>query len=989
MRTTLLTLLSFFFLSTQAQQPHRELGYDKTNNLLTTIAFGYGNTVDKIIYSGRDQTLIKVNSYGFPSEMVNSVATVGFQYAGTRSVTVTQTVNGQTKKSDIALDSDKVLSYREEYKKFNQNPSGIAKIDDFLSKGGAKLIGRAVDLVTRDVKNGIGICFDEALNAAKQTQNPIIPVSTLEELSRLTNIPSLGDLVSDGYNELTENIADFFYKRAMDKYNAQKEANRTQNEARLELANVLLAEGHSPEEVSQLLRHTPATGQNSGQEAATPSHQGADSGRNRQDVSGGLDVGSGQATAPVGNSGPSAAGIPTRKQGSLETAYFYFDNPDGTIESFPEYTYPALRSRMLSISSSRYATPVKTGQLDGGLKQYEHLLNLFFGRQTRTTVFVFDGQESAQAAMMTTMLYSSSILGLWAALEEGMREKFSRELTKANIPHTTSATWKDAIKQGKPEELMFNGHEGGRIVNKIDLSNSWLSLMAGANIEIVLDNYFYYDQDYDKLVGVVFCYSNISNPKGKYEAAAQSAVKAISSFMGYADPTTGNTTLASMFEHRDMIDYFKQHFHLKKPSPPGNEKCVATFVGTPQDPAIELCGDTVCISIQCLISQDDDTGTGGQQPPTEAPEPPVYISDPPIGEPNPPVIGQEPPTEELAGAPTTHSSSKYAVIGQLNHASIEKPFAENDKYIYFMQASYEDNAVLAIDKSSGQLSEVVPGKRKADRPAIISIGAHGNDLYLDVEGRGVVRYNGKDVQTSELIHTIDRGFMDSFKKIVLSPNGRFLAYAGQNCHGYVFDLKEGNKLVKAFHDGFEDFLVTDDGDFFGVNNFRVLVYRNNGNTDGDATNVAEIGELLQDHPIAICQIGADIYIAGGRKVMKTDAKTFKWAETASLAGNGLKLYDGALAGSGTGFAYISDGNLNRFARFNVAGNAPTLMKKLSTGINVGRKLPLTVETASNIYIDSMDNVWMVESSGAGFVVVHNPRGIAGLKSLAGKFVQQK
>ena len=120
MRTTLLTLLSFFFLSTQAQQPHRELGYDKTNNLLTTIAFGYGNTVDKIIYSGRDQTLIKVNSYGFPSEMVNSVATVGFQYAGTRSVTVTQTVNGQTKKSDIALDSDLFIcvcgGYRGDFK---------------------------------------------------------------------------------------------------------------------------------------------------------------------------------------------------------------------------------------------------------------------------------------------------------------------------------------------------------------------------------------------------------------------------------------------------------------------------------------------------------------------------------------------------------------------------------------------------------------------------------------------------------------------------------------------------------------------------------------------------------------------------------------------------------------------------------------------------------------------------------------------------------
>ena len=115
----------------------------------------------------------------------------------------------------------------------------------------------------------------------------------------------------------------------------------------------------------------------------------------------------------------------------------------------------------------------------------------------------------------------------------------------------------------------------------------------------------------------------------------------------------------------------------------------------------------------------------------------------------------------------------------------------------------------------------------------------------------------------------------------------------------VIDLQEDNKLVKSFHDGFEDFLVTDDGDFFGVNNFRALVYRNNGNTDGDANDVTDMSELLKDHPATICQHGDDIYLVGGSKVMKTAAKEFQWTETTTTT-----------------------------------GKTPALTKKLATGLNV-------------------------------------------------------
>jgi hypothetical protein len=521
---------------------------------------------------------------------------------------------------------------------------------------------------------------------------------------------------------------------------------------------------------------------------------------------------------------------------------------------------------------------------------------------------------------------------------------------------------------------------------------------------MVFDNYFYYDKEYDKLVGVVFVYSEVSNPKDKYTAAAYTAIKALSGTLGYSDPTTSNTTLASMFEHRDMIDFFKKHFHLKKQqvvveNPP---KCVATYVGTPEQPAIDLCGDTLCISIECLINiQEQGGGRKSQKKEQEdggkdntiivpiidpidplTPDPPK--PGPPIDDPQPPVEPQGNDKEQIY-----YSQSKYAVIGQLNQASVEKPFAENDDYVYFMQSTYGDNAVLAVNKITGNLTEVVPGKRKGSRPGIISIGAYGKDLYLDVEGLGIVRYNGKDVSTSEVMSKIDRGFMDNFKKIVFSPNGRYMAYGGQNCHQYVFDLKEGNRIVKSFHDGLDDFLVTDDGDFFGVNNFRALVYRNDGNPDSDPASVREMSDLLNDHPITIRQIGSDIYIVGGKRVMKTDSKEFVWTETSTITSEGLRLYDGTLDANGSGFAYMSDNVLNRFVIFSTSNKAPTMMKQLATNINVGRRDLLVVQNASQIFADSLGNIWMVEQSGAGFVVVYNPKGLAEMKNAAGKFIKQK
>jgi len=247
-----------------AQQPHNEVAFDKSNNSLTTVHYGYGNSVEAITHTGQDQTTIKVNNYGMPTEITNSLATVAFQYAGTSSVKVTQTVNGQTKTSNVPLDSKEVLNYREEYKKFNQTPSLIDKADQFLAGGGAKMIGGVVDLITEKLDNPIGACFQEALNAAKQTENPIIPISTLEALNNVANlelnpISYLTDMLKSGifdnYKDWTQAVSDLIYKYQMEKYKKQKESNGKENAARIALTNTLMANGVSMEDAANAVNN--------------------------------------------------------------------------------------------------------------------------------------------------------------------------------------------------------------------------------------------------------------------------------------------------------------------------------------------------------------------------------------------------------------------------------------------------------------------------------------------------------------------------------------------------------------------------------------------------------------------------------------------------------------------------------------------------------------------------------------------------------------
>ena len=654
-----------------------------------------------------------------------------------------------------------------------------------------------------------------------------------------------------------------------------------------------------------------------------------------------------------------AANAPDMK---LETPYFYFDNPDGTIEIYPEYGIEGMDERIMSISSSKYANPLKNVPESDIEREW---IMLFFGRKTRTTVFVFDGQESAKAAMMTASVYTGTMLGCWGALWEGLRDKVGLALDDANIAHTKRGSYKDYITQEPPVELNFNGHEGGRIVWRMDMSDSWISLIAAANIELVFDLYTYYDEEYDKIVCVLFNYSELKDPVSRDDALASGIMKVVSAITGYYDEETGNTTLANMFTHEDMIGYFKEHFHLKK----CDETCEAEFVGTPQDPKLKLCDHIYTIWIKQLQTPPD--------PPGILPAPP----DPPPGPP-----GLPPPPDPPTKTERVINSNNILCVAE-QEETIERPLEEDSENVYMLQASYgSKNGVIAVDKATGNMFEAVPMKTKKDHPTIWSIGANGNDLYLDVDGMGIIRYDGKSIESSEVLVS-DPDFKPGwtgakFKRIIFSPNGRYMAYVGERAK--VYDLQDNKKCIKDTYEcGAASQVLTDDGDLFSVDAYRVLVARNNGNKDEGVTSEASVRDVTGGAPCNLHILGNEVYITGGKKLMKTDMKEFEWKLVSTMPGTEGYQISG-LSAKGKGFAVTdAGGSFNVHATFNTLGTTPNVMKKIVTGLKNQFREEIDTHNVTSVHFDQNGNVWL-QYNYAGYVV-YNPDGLAGLSQIAGKY----
>lgn len=248
----------------QAQQPHNVAGYAPKTNTMTVLHYGYGNTLESITVAGESQTTIKVASNGQPKSISNERATVEFTFAGTSNVTVSQTVQGVTTSKKVPVSSDYVLQFRKKYAEAKAALAGaIDKADKFLENGGASLVGGLIGTIGDAVSDpgaAINICFQQALDAAQKTDNPIIPIDCLKGLVEATKAHDsvkdrvkgeAVDYIFSNYKEWRDGWADFVYKGAVEFDNLLQANNKKKHEERVAKVKEMIDSGMTPEEAAQ------------------------------------------------------------------------------------------------------------------------------------------------------------------------------------------------------------------------------------------------------------------------------------------------------------------------------------------------------------------------------------------------------------------------------------------------------------------------------------------------------------------------------------------------------------------------------------------------------------------------------------------------------------------------------------------------------------------------------------------------------------------
>ena len=247
----------------KAQQPHTVVGYTPKSNTVTAMHFGYGNSLESITIAGKTLTTIKVSGNGQPKSISNEFATVDFSFAGTSNVNVTQTVNGETKTTKVPMNSEQVLQFRKDFASEKSSLGGLVdKADKFLENGGASLIGNIINTITDGLDNPINACFQQALDAAKNTKNPIIPIDCLEALVEVTKShESAGDAIKgkavdyifDNYKEWRDGWSDLVHKGMVEINKRLQAENKKKNQDKVKLAQMLLSNGASLDEVSKIM----------------------------------------------------------------------------------------------------------------------------------------------------------------------------------------------------------------------------------------------------------------------------------------------------------------------------------------------------------------------------------------------------------------------------------------------------------------------------------------------------------------------------------------------------------------------------------------------------------------------------------------------------------------------------------------------------------------------------------------------------------------
>lgn len=324
-----------------------------------------------------------------------------------------------------------------------------------------------------------------------------------------------------------------------------------------------------------------------------------------------------------------------------------------------------------------------------------------------------------------------------------------------------------------------------------------------------------------------------------------------------------------------------------------------------------------------------------------------------------------------AGKPATTAkatNNKFAIV--LFDEWIQNVY-EDTENIYFQDTQYGDNnALRAVNKQTGTIRIVVV-KKSGNRSRILCSGCDGKTIYMQLEGKGIVRFNGTDVNTSEVLlaegpNNMETNYLwpgNRGEAMSFSPNGRYLAMKGDPCIVFDTQAKKVSRMVWRSEYGL---VVTDNGDFYAMRESGVWKYPDNGGVHPNVSN-------------------------------KLNDKGIEKFSFESLAGSFYGEYNGMYfdANKNVIFVPVNDQMLKfsigsqqwskgEWTELNMVAKPQTL-EGLKTGIKLGKsqyESPEVVYDVKSQYRDTMGNLW-IQTSDKQFVI-YNPDGIKGLSSLIGK-----
>ncbi len=194
-----------------------------------------GNLVSMTI-TDDDMTTIMLNVDGTAQSVVNSLATLEFEYEDTgKSMDTKYTVDGQQLARCVYhLDEDvDFKKFKQEYQMYNRELNRLENLDKFLSQGGAQLVNDLVNHTINLLNTPIKACYEalthnpyeEGKTTIVNADNLASIVSGISSVEEVMNDYTVG-LIFERYNEWTADWASDVYKWQVRHLQRQKNLNQ-------------------------------------------------------------------------------------------------------------------------------------------------------------------------------------------------------------------------------------------------------------------------------------------------------------------------------------------------------------------------------------------------------------------------------------------------------------------------------------------------------------------------------------------------------------------------------------------------------------------------------------------------------------------------------------------------------------------------------------------------------------------------------------------